>query len=149
MQECMETLTNTSLPDSKYCSTFVITCMIQYPYSVCLSMMLFQAEFKANLSLPVESPTHSTMQWVTTSTSCPTHMLTAHMLKLSLQPFVQHRHQRNIFRYILSKLAPRTKFVQCPVRSRRAALQHTPVLRLKSKFVQYRVRSRGAGLQYG
>ena len=44
--------------------------------------------------------------------------------------------------------APRTKFVQCPVRSRRAALQHTPVLRLNAKFVQYRVRFRGAGLQY-
>ena len=83
IQECMETLTNTSLPDSKYCNTTVITCMIQHAYSVCHSMMLFQAEFKANLSLPVDSPTHSMIQWVTTSTSCPTHMLTAHMLKLS------------------------------------------------------------------
>ena len=41
----------------------------------------FQAESIANLSLPLVNPTRSTSQSVTTSTSCPTHMLTPHILK--------------------------------------------------------------------
>ena len=80
-KKCIGTLTHTSLHDSKYYNIFVITCTTQSPHSICHSTTSFQAESKASLSLPLVNPTRSIPQSVTTSTACPTHMLTPHILK--------------------------------------------------------------------
>ena len=85
------------------------------------------------MSLPLVNPTHSIPQSVTTLTSCPTRMLTAHTLK-SRPPIIYSTStpmSHFLAHLILAHTPSQTRATFCTTHL--SALQLTPVQRLNAK----------------